>query len=271
MFFLNIDCEPEEKDILIADLWERGSTGIVEGDFPGGSCSLRAYFDNDADAAALSDEFNTESEVAEDFDWVALARERLQPMPVGSRFFLVPEWRDDPTPSGRFRITINSGLAFGTGAHESTRLCLRLVEELIKPGMTVADVGTGSGILSEAVARMGAARVFACDVDETAVEVAVRNFRRAGIPAPAFTGSANALRSDSCDAITANITPEWIVALAPEWMRVLRLGGFAILSGFEESDVDCVSQALRAAGASIGENRSEAEWRAVVAYRRGTV
>lgn len=267
MFYLNIDCAPDEKDILVANLWERGSTGIVEGDLPGGRCSLRAYFDNDADASALSDAFQARSEAAEDLDWVALARERLQPMAVGSRFFLVPEWRDDPAPPGRFRIAINSGLAFGTGAHESTRLCLELVEKYIQRGMTVADVGTGSGILSEAAAYMGAARVFACDVDETAVEVAMRNFRKAGTPALAFTGSVNALRSDSCDAITANITAEWIVALAPEWVRVLRPGGFAILSGFEAADVDRVSRALP----EIVETRAEAEWRAVVAYRRGTV
>ncbi|MDQ6663262.1 MAG: 50S ribosomal protein L11 methyltransferase [Acidobacteriota bacterium] len=270
MFFLNIRCAPEEKDILIANLWERGSTGIVEGDLPGGWCSLRAYFDNDADASALSGEFNAKSEAAENLDWIEIARERLQPMIVGARFFLVPEWRGDPTPPGRFRIAINSGLAFGTGAHETTRLALELVEEYVKPGMIFADVGAGSGILSEAAAHMGAALVVACDVDATAVEVAVRNFRRAGIKALAFTGSANALRSDSSDAITANITPEWIVALAPEWMRVLRPGGFAILSGFEASDVDRVSRALLQAGARIAEIRSEAEWRAVVAYRRGT-
>ncbi|MGI8991682.1 MAG: 50S ribosomal protein L11 methyltransferase [Bryobacteraceae bacterium] len=271
MFFLNIGCEPEEKDILIANLWERGSTGIAEGDLPGGLCSLRAYFDNDADAAALREEFKAPSEAAEDLDWVAVARERLQPMAVGSRFFLIPEWRDDPTPAGRFRISINSGLAFGTGAHESTRLCLELVEKYIKPGMTVGDVGTGSGILTEAAAYMGAAPAIACDADETAAAVAARNFRNAGTLAHVFAGSANALRSDSCDAIMANITPEWIVALAPEWMRVLRPGGFAILGGFEASDVDRVSRALVQSGARIAETRSENEWRAVVAYRRGDV
>ncbi|MDQ6705669.1 MAG: 50S ribosomal protein L11 methyltransferase [Acidobacteriota bacterium] len=270
MFFLNIRCKPEEKDILVANLWERGSTGIIEDDLPGGCCCLSAYFDNGAPACALSQEFNARSEAAEDLDWIELARERLQPMEVGARFFLVPEWRDDPTPPGRFRIVINSGLAFGTGAHETTRLALELVEEYIKPGMTFADVGTGSGILSEAAAHMGAARIVACDVDQTAVEVAARNFRKAGITALAFTGSANALRSDSSDAMTANITPEWIVALAPEWMRVLRPGGFAILSGFEALDVERVSLALQHAGARIAETRAEAEWRAVVAYRRGT-
>ncbi|HCC57407.1 MAG TPA: 50S ribosomal protein L11 methyltransferase, partial [Solibacterales bacterium] len=76
-----------------------------------------------------------------------------------------PDWLDTPAPNGRIRIFINAGQAFGTGAHESTRLCLELLEEQLQPGDHVADVGTGSGILAEAAARLGAGGVVACDSD----------------------------------------------------------------------------------------------------------
>ena len=111
-------------------------------------------------------------------DWVAFARrEYLQPMEIGSRIFVVPEWRDDQTPEGRVRIEVNAGLAFGTGAHETTRMCLEAIERHVRPGMTVMDVGTGSGILSEAAIKLGAARAFACDTDHGAVIVAREEFR----------------------------------------------------------------------------------------------
>ncbi len=271
MFFLNVTCTADEKDPLIADLSESGSTGIVESDEPAGGYRLRAFFEDNADAGSLIEKFGGEREAADDRDWVESARAMLQPMMVGSRFFLVPQWRDDPAPGGRFRIAINSGMAFGTGAHETTRLCLELLERHVTAGMTVVDVGTGSGILSQAAALLGASRVFACDVDENAVRIATQGFRENGTRAIAFTGSAPAVRSGIADLVVANISPEWIVGLADEWFRMLRPGGAAILSGFEADDIERIRHTLHTVGGEIGETRSELEWRAVVAYRRGTV
>ena len=128
-------------------------------------------------------------------DWVAFAREYLQPMEIGQRIFVVPEWRDDATPPGRIRIEVNAGLAFGTGAHETTRLCLEAIERHLRPGMTVADVGTGSGILSEAAIKLGAGAAYACDTDHGAVIVARENFARAGVAVPVFVGSADSIAS----------------------------------------------------------------------------
>ena len=271
MFSLNVTCGADEKDLLIAELWENGSTGIVESDQPGGLYGLQAFFEDDVDSGALIEKFGGEREAADDRDWMETARAMLQPMVVGSRFFLVPKWRDDPAPAGRFRIVVNSGLAFGTGAHETTRLCLELLERYVKLGMTVVDVGTGSGILSEAAALLGAIRVFACDVDENAARIANRNFRETGTRAIAFTGSAPAMLSGIADLVVANISPEWIVGLAAEWFRLLRPGGAVILSGFEAQDIERIRHTLHAVGGEVRETRSELEWRAVVAYRRGTV
>ncbi len=263
MFSIDIARPPDEtaetaetKDMLVAELWEAGCTGIVEFD-----AGLRAFFDDDARAAELQARFGGELEAADTRDWVAFAHEYLKPMEIGQRIFVCPEWRDDPTPPGRIRIEVNAGLAFGTGAHETTRLCLEAIERHLKPGMSVVDVGTGSGILAEAAVKLGAGAVVANDNDPDAVIVARENFAKAGVDVSLSVGSAGDVPEDSADLVVANISPAWIADLAPEWVRILKPGGRAILSGFEASDVSHVSTALKAAGAHIAGEFGEQEWR----------
>jgi len=110
MFSLEIESEGD-RDLLIADLWEQGSCGIAE---PDGHW-VRAFFEEGADRDALLARYPGASiRIEEDRDWVQSARDLLQPMEVGARFYLVPEWRDDPTPAGRFRIVVNPGMALGS-------------------------------------------------------------------------------------------------------------------------------------------------------------
>ncbi|HYW45629.1 MAG TPA: 50S ribosomal protein L11 methyltransferase [Bryobacteraceae bacterium] len=231
MFSLRIECDPDDRDFLIAELWEHGSAGIVELD----ARSVRAFFEDSAGREGLLRLYPGAAFRAEEQrDWVEAARAMLQPMEVGARFFLVPEWRDDPAPPGRFRITVNPGQAFGTGVHETTRLCLEALEDYVKPGMTVLDVGTGSGILARAATLLGAGKVWACDIDPVAVEIS----------GAAFVGSVDAVAARSADLIVANISPRAIVRLAPELLRVLRPGGVLLASGFEIPEVEQVSAAL---------------------------
>lgn len=260
MFSLYLECRQDEKDRLIAELWDRGSSGITEFDLAGGKCGLRAFFDGDADVAGLVREFSTWAarvELEEPRDWIAEARAKLEPMCIGTRFFLVPEWRTDPTPPGRFRIEVNPGMAFGTGAHESTQLCLEALERELQPSMTVLDVGSGSGILAVAARLLGARRVIACDVDPVAVELAQQSL--------SFVGTANAICSRSIDLAVANISPEAIVALAPELVRVLRSGGLAIVSGFELPEIAAVQTALEDQGTRIRSSHTKGSWSALVA------
>lgn len=231
MFSLEIECDPDDRDLLIAELWDHNSAGIVELS----SSRVRAFFEDSADHGELLLLFpGSALRIEEDRDWVQSARDLLQPMEVGERFFLAPEWRDDPTPAGRFRIVVNPGLAFGTGVHETTRLCMEALEEFVKPGGRVLDVGTGSGILARAAGLLGAGSVYACDTDPVAVEIS-----RSG-----FVGSVDAVATASVDLVVANISPETIVRLAPDLVRVLRAGGILLASGLERPEVEQVRAAL---------------------------
>jgi ribosomal protein L11 methyltransferase len=252
MFSLEIETETgEERDLLIADLWEQGSCGIVE---PEGH-KVRAFFDDAADRVALLARYpGAAIRIEEDRDWVQAARDLLQPMEVGRRFFLVPEWRDDPAPPGRFRIAVNPGMAFGTGVHETTRLCIEALEEFLRPGMAVLDVGTGSGILRHAATMLGAGKTYACDTDPIAVEIA----------GDAFVGSVDAVRSGSIDLVIANISPEAIVALAPDLLRALRPEGMVVASGFGVHEIDTI----RAVLPQPADVHIKGEW-ALIAARRG--
>jgi ribosomal protein L11 methyltransferase len=263
MFSIDLACTPEDKDITIAELWEAGCSGMIELDKAevDDAALLRVFFDDDARRSELHHRFGGKIEPADTRDWVAFAHEYLQPMQIGRRIFVCPEWRDDPTPPGHIRIVVNAGLAFGTGAHETTRLCLEAIERHLKPGMTVVDVGTGSGILAEAAVKLGAGRVHANDNDPEAVAVAQENFEKAGVEVSLSLGSAGDFPTACADLVLANISPAWIADLAPEWVRILKPGGRAILSGFEAADIPRVAVALEAAGAHIAAEFGEHEWR----------
>lgn len=231
MFSLEIECDPDDRELLIADLWDHHSAGIVELS----NSRVRAFFEDNEDRSELLQLFpGATVRIEEDRDWVQSARDLLQPMEVGTRFFLSPEWRDDPTPAGRLRIVVNPGMAFGTGVHETTRLCLEALEEFVKPGASVLDVGTGSGILAQAATLLGAGKVFACDTDPVALEIA-----KSG-----FVGSVDAVASMSLDLVVANISPETIVRIAPDLVRVLRPGGVLLATGLEIPEVELVRAAL---------------------------
>src|SRR5205085_2494208 len=140
---------------------------------------------------------------------------------VGEKFFIVAPWRTEPTPPGRFRLEINPGMQCGTGQHPCTQLCLAAMEQVLRPGDSVLDVGSGSGILSIAAKLLGAGRVIACDLDPDAAR-----------PVPFFVGSADAVRSGAFDVVVANISEEVLDGpLRAELERVARV---RILSGFQD-------------------------------------
>jgi ribosomal protein L11 methyltransferase len=253
MFSIEIECGPHDRDLLIADLWEQGCAGITEID----DRRMRVFFEDGADCGLLADRYpGAIIRAEEDRDWVRTARDLLQPMLIGTRWFLVPEWRSDPTPPGRFRIEVNPGMAFGTGVHETTQLCLEALEDYVQPGIAVLDIGTGSGILGQAAALLGARHVYACDTDPAALEIAGQR-----LPA-GFIGSADAVRAGIADLVVANISPEAIVELAPDLWRTLRPGGVLLASGFESQELKQVKAALENC-----EFRQKGRWMLAIALK----
>ncbi|MBZ5674601.1 MAG: 50S ribosomal protein L11 methyltransferase [Acidobacteriia bacterium] len=199
-------------DLLTLRLWEAGTLGITEG-----NGFVDAFFE-DVETAS---QFGV-PEPVEEQDWVARTHEAFPPLLVGEKFFVAAPWRTEPTPPGRIRLVINPGAQCGTGYHRCTQLCLEAMEKLIRPGDSVLDVGSGSGILSLAAKLLGAKRVVSCDIDPDA----------AG-PDTFFVGSIDAVRSGTFDVVVANINEDVIGSMRPDFERVARV---RILSGFQNDD-----------------------------------
>ncbi len=256
MHILRLECRPAEKDTLIAELWERGTLGVIEEDVAGGVAVLRAFFDQPFDASAWGP---ARWEPAEDRDWVGEAQSKWDPVLVGERFYLVPSWRADPTPAGRLRLEMQPGLACGTGWGPATQLALEAMETQLRPGMSVLDLGTGSGILAVAAALLGAGRIYACDIDFEAAAIARDRFRSEGVEVGLFAGSIRAIRTAAVDFVVANINAEALASLAPEIDRILKPGGGAALTGFPVRNLAIVRAAYGGRGTVIEKD----EWRCV--------
>ena len=246
---------PEAKDQLVAELWELGTHGIAERDLPDGRVELRSFFPEQIEDPVLDGGAWREEP---DTDWNTGWREAWQPLLVGDRFFLAPEWCGDPTPAGRLRLTMHAGMAFGTGADASTQLCLEALARHVGPGSTVLDVGTGTGILAIAASLIGASRVVACDIDAASVAEAGQHVRLAGARVELFAGSVRSLGgAASFDLVVANVNAATLVSLA---QQIRRLGRKTVLSGFGASALPAIEAAFGPAVAA----RERGEWLCLV-------
>ena len=201
------------------------------------------------------------SEVA-DRDWLAEWKKDWQPVEV-VRFLVAPPWSDLPSAPGRIVIRIEPGMAFGTGTHETTRLCLKAIEKYYRGG-SFLDVGTGTGILAIAAAKMFSdARVEAVDNDADAVEIARENARLNGVGNQIiFRAGSVEEQTASADLVCANLTAPVIVDLLP-----LLLGatcGRLVLSGILDSQVELVEARVQQLGSAIVESQQDGEWCALV-------
>lgn len=213
----------------------------------------------------------TVSMIAEE-DWASSWKEHFKPLTVGKRLLIIPSWDPTSTADGRQIITLDPGMAFGTGGHETTRLCLECLEQILteKPAhdLPVLDLGTGSGILAIAAAKLGAQRVDAVDIDPQAVLVAEENCRINRV-ADAVTCSTTPLEQlpDGYHLILANILAEELVRMAPELTKRLLPGGLLVLSGILAEREQFVIDGFASQPLTLEASLAAGEWRCL-RYRR---
>ncbi|MGH2349600.1 MAG: 50S ribosomal protein L11 methyltransferase [bacterium] len=201
----------------------------------------------------------------EDSGWANAWKMHFKPFAVGARWWIKPTWDDQAVPPGRLVIELDPGMAFGSGLHPSTQLCLRVLEEHLAAGSRVIDVGTGSGILAIAAAKLGAS-VLALDSDPVAVAVARQNASHNGVASGVDVREGSLLNgvSGQADLITANLTAEIHFDLLPAAADHLATGGTLVASGIIEDRVFEVRAVAKAAGFRLLEERKDGEWRCLV-------
>ena len=202
-----------------------------------------------AEALELQPPTGFELRELEDRDWVSASQAQFTPIEVGDRLLITPSWHLDPdappadpdSPDGRITIVLDPGLAFGTGSHPTTHLCLKWLGEHLRPGQTVIDYGCGSGILAIAAAKLGAGRVVGVDIDPQAVSSTEANaaVNGVGIDARLTTDPT----PEPADIVVANILSNPLKVLAPMLSALVRPGGHLILAGLLDRQADEVAAA----------------------------
>ncbi len=252
--------------------------------------AITLYFGDDEEGKAQLDEAKTrldelskstdefwlslETKEVRDEDWSENWKQYFKPLEIGEKVLIVPEWEEVPE-TDRVKFVINPGHSFGTGSHESTRMCIEEIEKNLKKGDDVLDLGCGSGILSVIALLLGAKCATAVDIDPMAVETAYSNLALNNLPKEIYKGFAGDITTDDglckklsqnkCDIVLANIVADVIISLAGYVKNFLKEDGVFICSGIIIERKDEVKEALENAGLVIKEERTMGEWAAYTA------
>ena len=212
-------------------------------------------------------------------DWATSWQKYYQPIPVGRRVYIVPDWmRGEPVPDGRTPLYLNPGLTFGTGAHPTTQLCLELLEEVLQSGDKVLDLGCGSGILAIAALAMGASWAIGIDIDPKAADVAFENAALNGVgPDRLSVYAGDVLRDNKLAArlgagqnrvVLANIVADVIIPLSAKAGELMAPDGVFLTSGIIDDREDEVRAALEANGFAVVKHLERGGWHAFRGERR---
>lgn len=199
-------------------------------------------------------------------DWANSWKAYFKPLKIGERLVIRPTWEPYQAGAGELVLDLDPGMAFGTGSHATTAMCVRLLEKHLQPGHYVMDVGTGTGILAMTAALLGAEKVLALDVDTVAVRVAADNIRQNDLAKVVATRVNNLLVGieEKADLIVANIVADIIIRLLPQAVACLKPGGRFIASGIIGERRDDVSKVAGQLGLSLVEEENQEGWVAQV-------
>lgn len=202
--------------------------------------------------------------VIEEREWEESWKDYFHPLRVTKNLVIVPSWRSFNASKDDIVIRLDPGMAFGTGHHPTTRMCLEQIELMVKPGISLLDVGCGSGILSIAAAKLGASRVLGMEIDTTAASVAESNSVDNEVSDTVRVVHGTLPHPDifprSYDIVLANISAIVIVQLTESLVTAVRPGGLLMVSGFLQKNEDEVSEALAEAGGSVEGRWVDGDW-----------
>ncbi len=280
---LTVDVPDDLVDAVVGELSGEAVAGVWENESPQpGYTRLVLYFGRRANLERIQRHVRTvfsrsgqpdpriSKTVVEECDWNEEWKKSYTSFPVGDDFFVIPSWENPVVPYDRLPIRIDPGQAFGTGTHETTQLMIEAMERWVEPDQLILDVGTGSGILAIAARLLGAKKVIACDVDPVAVQAAYANIERNGEDGIwTFCGSLNAVDKDTVRLAMGNLTADLVVDLFPEFDRVLKRHGIAILSGILLDQADEIREIIWRLHFTIYEELTRGEWLALICEKHG--
>jgi ribosomal protein L11 methyltransferase len=280
---LTLDVPDDLVDAIVGEFDFDGTAGVWETGSPSpGVTRVVAYFSRRSNIEKVENLLRSifqrvdrnfpsiSRSVVEERDWTEEWKKSYTSFPVADSFYVIPSWENSTCPSDRIPIRIDPGQAFGTGTHETTQMTLDALERWIEPSHVVLDVGTGSGILAIASRLLGAKRVFACDIDCVAAQVARSNIERnAEQDVYTFCGSLDAVKSDSVHLLLGNLTAEVILQMFPEFARVLRTHGIAVLSGILRDQDEDLREVVERYKFNVFEEITQGEWLALIVEKHG--
>jgi ribosomal protein L11 methyltransferase len=210
--------------------------------------------------------------VVDEEDWAEAWKQYYHPIRLGRRTVIRPLWAEVEAQPGDIVVSLDPGMAFGTGTHPTTQLCLEALEDRVTPGLNVLDLGTGSGILAIAAVKLGAAQIVALDNDPMAVRVAAENAAQNAVADRIITGHGSLesvlTTARRFDLIVVNILARVIIEMCGQGLgQTVRPGGFGIFSGIILDQADDVENALRQTGLEPIARRLQGDWVAIEARR----
>lgn len=287
--FYSLDCKgvaiEDPEDILGREqgplTWDFADINVLE--HKGKFAVVKAYFaeeDNIEDVLKYVNERLTElkemgldlgeakveHEKMHEEDWANTWKQYYKPSKVGEKIVVKPIWEEYEAKDGELVVDLDPGMAFGTGTHETTRMCIQALERYVKEESTVFDVGCGSGILAIAAAKLGAKLAVGVDLDPVAVESSIENVGYNNLKnIEILHGNLVEVIEGKADIVVANILAEIICILTDDVKRVLKDGGVFITSGIIHDRVDMVCEKLEATGFEVIEKNRDGEWNCIVA------